>query len=642
MPPANQKSPQNRKMPKRPSPWFIFIIIILVFMVLSSIFVPASENRTEEPISITAFLNKFKAGDYELVQIKGEDLIGTPTGAKDKVDVTKRLQADSLADMGLNSPPEGTQVEIVSLESQRFWASLAGDILPFIVILGIIVFLMTRMSKGANGPFSFGKSKEKLFDRRRRKTKFEDVAGAHEAKEELVEIVDFLKNPKKYTKMGAKIPRGVLLVGPPGTGKTLLARAIAGEADVPFMSISGSEFVEMFVGVGASRVRDLFEKAKKNAPAIIFIDEIDAVGRQRGGSGFSGGHDEREQTLNQILTEMDGFEKDNNVIVIAATNRPDVLDKALLRPGRFDRRIVIEKPDIKAREEILAVHSREKPLAKDIDFNQIARITVGFSGADLENLMNEAAILTARENRSLITQDDLSKSVEKVSLGPERKSMVMRKEQKQKTAYHEAGHAIMAYVLPHADPVHKVTIVSRGMALGVTWMMPEEDVYSKSKSKFLDEICVALGGFAAEVVIFGENETGVSNDLRQATFLARSMATRYGMSDLGPVSYADAEDHAGFEYMGLKGVSEEYATRIDAFVQKTMQECLQKSIEVVTLNRDILEAIVAELMKKETIDKKEFEAFFKEPKATAEKKVLPATKKPAPKKTPTKKKNEEE
>ncbi len=618
------------QMPKRPSPWFLLIVIVFVFTVMSSIFVQPNDQKTEEGLPISAFLSNFKEGEYELVQIKGEDLIGTPRGSETTVDVAKRSSADSLADMGLNDPPSGTAVEVVSLESQRFWASLAGDILPFVIILGVIIFLMTRMSKSAGGPFSFGKSKEKVFDRRRKKTKFDDVAGAHEAKEELVEVVDFLKNPKKYTQMGAKIPRGVLLVGPPGTGKTLLARAVAGEASVPFMSISGSEFVEMFVGVGASRVRDLFEKAKKNAPAIIFIDEIDAVGRQRGGAGFSGGHDEREQTLNQILTEMDGFEKDNNVIVIAATNRPDVLDKALLRPGRFDRRIVIDMPDIKAREEILAVHAKEKPIVKGADLNQIARITVGFSGADLENLMNEAAILTARENRKTITQADLSKSVEKVTLGPERRSRIMKKEQKLKTAYHEAGHAMMAYLLPHADPVHKVTIVSRGMALGVTWSMPEEDVYSVSKSKFLDDICVKMGGYAAEVVIFGENETGVSDDLRRASHTARAMATRYGMSDLGPVSYADAEDHAGYEYMGLKGISEEYSTKIDAFVQKTLKDCLKRSVDMVEKNKDTLEAIVAELMKKETLDKDEFEAFFKDKKqasSTKKKSTKKSTKK---------------
>lgn len=623
MPPKSPSSPSNLKIPKRPSPWFVLIAVVLTFTILSSIFVPSAETEKATEIPISQFLDNFKNGKYEKVQLKGETITGQLPGTEG-VEKTIRLGNETLEEMGLNAPPAGTSVEVMSLEKQQFWTRLAGDVLPFIVILGIIIFLMSRMSRNAGGPFSFGKSREKVYDRRKRKTKFEDVAGAHEAKEELMEVVDFLKNPKKYTKMGAKIPRGVLLVGPPGTGKTLLARAVAGEANVPFMSISGSEFVEMFVGVGASRVRDLFEKAKKNAPSIIFIDEIDAVGRQRGGAGFSGGHDEREQTLNQILTEMDGFEKESNVIVMAATNRPDVLDKALLRPGRFDRRIVIEKPDIKSREEILRVHSRDKPLAEKIDFNQISRITVGFSGADLENLMNEAAILAARENRKHITQNDLSRSVEKVSLGPERKSMVMKKEHKKKTAYHEAGHAITAYLLPNADPVHKVTIISRGMALGVTWMMPEEDEYSKSKSKFLDEICVALGGYAVETIIYGENATGVSNDLKQATMLARAMATRFGMSDLGPISFADSEDYAGFEYMGIKGISEDYTRQIDVFVQKTLRECLQKTTELLKKNRPILDAIVEELMKKETLDKKEFEAFFPKKEGAKEEKKAEA------------------
>lgn len=614
--------PSNLQMPKRPSPWLVLIIVVLVFTFASSVLLPSEEAQKIEEIPITSLLTNFKDGKYEKVQIKGEEIIGTlaDTKAQEKA---VRLPNETLEDLGLKEPPAGTSVEVISLEKQQFWVSMIGEILPFVIIVGVILFLMSRMTKNAGGPFSFGKSKEKVFDRRRRKTKFEDVAGAVEAKEELHEIVDFLKNPRKYTKMGAKIPRGVLLVGPPGTGKTLLARAVAGEADVPFMSISGSEFVEMFVGVGASRVRDLFEKAKRNAPSIVFIDEIDAVGRQRGGAGFGGGHDEREQTLNQILTEMDGFEKDTNVIVMAATNRPDVLDKALLRPGRFDRRVVIDKPDIKAREDILKVHGRDKPLEENINLNDIARITVGFAGADLENLMNEAAILAARENRKTITQSDLSKSVEKVSLGPERKSMVMKKEHKQKTAYHEAGHAIMAYVMPHADMVHKLTIVSRGMSLGATWMLPEEDEYSKSKSKFLDEICVALGGYAAETIVYGETATGTSEDLRKASLLARSMATRYGMSDLGPVSYADAEDHSGYEYLGLKGISEEFSRKVDEFVQRTVNECLQKSLETLTKYRQTMDDIVAELMQKETLDQKEFEAFFEKKIGEHQEKQVP-------------------
>ncbi len=373
---------------------------------------------------------------------------------------------------------------------------------------------------------SFGKSKARLSNKEKNKTTFDDVAGSEESKTELVEVVDFLKNPDKYTKIGAKIPKGVLLVGPPGTGKTLLARAVAGEADVPFFNISGSEFVEMFVGVGASRVRDLFRKAKKNSPCIVFIDEIDAVGRQRG-AGLGGGHDEREQTLNQILTEMDGFETGTNVIVMAATNRPDVLDPALLRPGRFDRRVTVDLPDIKDRIDILKVHSRNKPLAKDIDLERIARHTPGFSGADGENLLNEAAILACRHSKKIIKQPDLEHSIEKVLMGPERKSRVLSKQEKKITAYHEVGHALVGHLLPNCDPVHKISIISRGRALGVTWFLPEEDKHLYSKSKFEDELCSLLGGYVAEKLTFGEMTTGASNDLERATNIARNMVTQY-------------------------------------------------------------------------------------------------------------------
>lgn len=586
-------------------------------------------EKTQTPVtevSISEFQKNFENGKFEAVQIRGEVVLGTLVGGA-SVEKTTKLPNDNLKDLGFDNPPEGTEVTIESTESQSFWLKLLGDILPILLIIGILVFFMGRMGKGGNSPFSFGQSKGKQFDRRKKKTKFENVAGADEAKEDLLEIVDFLKNPKKYTSLGAKIPKGVLLVGSPGTGKTLLARAVAGEANVPFVSISGSEFVEMFVGVGASRVRDLFEKAKKTAPSIIFIDEIDAIGKQRGGAGFGGGHDEREQTLNQILTEMDGFDNETNVIVMAATNRPDVLDKALLRPGRFDRRVIIDRPNLKSREDILRVHSQNKPLDKKIDLTQIAKITVGFSGADLENLMNEAAILVAKENRKKITTNDISRSVEKVALGRERKSMIMKPEQKRKTALHETGHAIMAHLLPNADPVHKLSIVSRGMALGVTWTMPSEDQYSMSRDKFLDEICVLLGGYAAEEIIFGQHETGVSDDLKKATAKARSMATRYGMApELGPVSFAEAEDHSGFEQFGVKNISEETARKIDAFTQKTIEGCLVKTTEVLIEKKDILLQISEKLLEVETLEKEGFEAFFGE-KTPEEKKKKKGRKK---------------
>lgn len=608
--PKKQNTPPL-KMPKGPSPWIILLGIVVFFTVLSTTLNHQETAMKTDEISLTALLKNAQEGKYDTIEIKGEDIIAKIKN-KDAQESAIKSANDSMTDLGLNTLPEGTEVKVISLEKYAFWSKLIGDILPILLIIGIIIFFMNRMSKGSNSPFSFGQSKAKTFDRRKKKTKFSDVAGAEEAKEDLVEIVDFLKSPKKYTKIGAKIPRGVLLIGSPGTGKTLLARAVAGEANVPFFSISGSEFVEMFVGVGASRVRDLFEKAKKSAPAIIFIDEIDAVGRQRGGGGFGGGgHDEREQTLNQILTEMDGFDNNTNVIVMAATNRPDVLDKALLRPGRFDRRVTIDRPDLKARKAILEVHSKNKPLAKDVNFDDIAKITVGFSGADLENLMNEAAILVAKENRKKITQNDISISVEKVSLGRERKSIVMKPEARRKTAYHETGHAMLAHLLPNTDPVHKLSIVSRGMALGVTWTMPEEDQYSTSRDKFLDEICMLLGGYSAEEIMFGQHETGVSDDLKKATQKARNMATRYGMAkELGPVSFADVEDHAGYEAFGAKGISEEYAKKIDEFVQKTVEECLKKSMTILRKNKKRMEEIAEKLLEVETLNREEFEAFF--------------------------------
>lgn len=631
------KKPNNSplKMSKGPSPWIVLLGIVLFFTVLSNFLAPATTSEIEE-IPLSTLVENVQDKKYKEIEIKGEVITATPKEG-DILQKAIMIPGESLTDLGVSPPPKGTVINAISLEKQLFWSKLLGDLLPIILIVGLIIFFMTRMSKNSGGPFSFGQSKAKTFDRRKKKTKFSDVAGAEEAKEDLIEVVDFLKNPKKYTKIGAKIPRGVLLIGSPGTGKTLLARAVAGEADVPFFSISGSEFVEMFVGVGASRVRDLFEKAKKSSPSIIFIDEVDAIGKQRGGGGFGGGgHDEREQTLNQILTEMDGFDNKTNVIVMAATNRPDVLDKALLRPGRFDRRVTIDRPDLKARKAILEVHSKNKPLAKDVDLTDIAKITVGFSGADLENLMNEAAILVAKENRTEITQNDVSVSVEKVSLGRERKSMVMKPEARRKTAYHETGHAMLAHLLPNADPVHKLSVVSRGMALGVTWTMPEEDQYSISRDKFLDEICVLLGGYSAEEIMFGQHETGVSDDLKKATQKARSMATRYGMAkELGPVSFADVEDHAGYEAFGSKGISEEYAKKIDEFVQKTVEDCLKKSMDILKKNKKLMEEIAEELLKVETLNKEEFEAFFKKgkKKTSAKKITKKATEKKSSKKT---------
>ncbi|NIA01816.1 MAG: ATP-dependent zinc metalloprotease FtsH [Nitrospirae bacterium] len=506
-------------------------------------------------------------------------------------------------------------ITIVDTESGKFWTDLLIGIVPFLLIIAFFVFMMRSAQSSNNQAMSFGKSKAKVYDKGKQKTTFDDVAGCEEAKDELEEIVDFLKKPQKYTSIGAKIPKGVMLVGAPGTGKTLLARAIAGEADVPFFSISGSEFVEMFVGVGASRVRDLFTRAKRNAPCIIFVDEIDAVGRHRG-AGMGGGHDEREQTLNQILTEMDGFETGTNVIVIAATNRPDILDPALLRPGRFDRRVVVDMPDSKAREGILKVHTRNKPLAKTVNLDKIARSTPGFTGADIENLANEAAILTAKHNKKTIGMKELEKSIEKVVMGPERKSRVLSKKEKKITAYHEIGHAVVGHMLPNCDPVHKVSVISRGMALGVTWFLPEEDKHLTSKSKFEDEICSLLGGYTSEQVFFGEMTTGASNDLQRATKLAHNMVTKFGMSDLGPIIFGNPNDEVflGKDFGHVKNYSEESASKIDLLVKRILDKSHKRTEEIIKKNKKLIDTIATDLIKKETLTGEEFKKYFKNTK----------------------------
>jgi cell division protease FtsH len=495
--------------------------------------------------------------------------------------------------------------------------------IPIFLIIFFIWFL-SRQVKGAGvQAFSFGQSKARIIDPndQSQKVTFKDVAGAKEAKEELVEIVDFLRNPKKFLSIGARIPKGIILMGAPGTGKTLLARAVAGEAGVPFFSISGSEFVEMFVGVGASRVRDLFKLAKKSAPSIIFVDEIDAVGRVRG-TGVGGGNDEREQTLNQILVEMDGFEPNEKVIVMAATNRPDVLDPALLRPGRFDRRVTIDLPDRGDREEILKIHARKKPLHEDIDLKVIAERTPGFSGADLYSLMNEGAILAARENRKKVTQYDLIRAIEKVMLGPERKSHVLNKKEKEITAYHEAGHALVASVLPYADPVHKISIISRGRAAGYTLKLPFEDKRMQSKREFLDDIAMSLGGYVAEKIVFGDLTTGASNDLQVLTALSRNMVTKYGMSDkMGPIAL---EGEGGRVLFGSgvsgKEYSEKVSAEIDSEVNKIISEAYQKAEGIITEHRNVLDAIANKLIEVESLERDEFEKLLIEYNITPKKK----------------------
>lgn len=604
------------KIPRRRSGLTTLLILALIAASVYVMFGEKSEPAIEVPI--TTIQQQYSAGEIEKIRVEGTGLLVTLKSGE--IEQTTRPFGESLTDLGLNDPASGVVIEAVDSTGSEFWLNVIAGIIPFVLIAAFLVYMMRQAQSHNQGAMSFGQSRAQVSDKTKNKTTFADVAGAKESKEELVEIVDFLKNPKKYLAMGAKIPKGVMLVGPPGTGKTLLARAVAGEASVPFFSISGSEFVEMFVGVGASRVRDLFKKAKRNAPAIVFVDEIDAVGRQRG-AGLGGGHDEREQTLNQILTEMDGFETNTNVIVMAATNRPDVLDPALLRPGRFDRRVVIDMPDVKEREEILGVHARNKPLAKNADIEKVAKQTPGFTGADLENLLNEAAILAAKKGLKSINQSELEQSIEKVALGPEKKSRVLTDEERQVTAFHESGHAVVAHALPHTDPVHKVSIVSRGLALGVTWYLPEQDRRLESESRFHDELASLLGGHVAEELTFGEVTTGSSNDLDRASKIARAMVTQYGMSDkLGPVIYGKSHGNIfiGKDLMHERDYSEEMAFRIDEEVKRVIESAYQTAKSVLLKNKAKLKRVAEKLLEVESLTAEEFEKLFGAKKATAE------------------------
>jgi len=514
-----------------------------------------------------------------------------------------------------NSDPGSCPISYSAVEESaagQWLGLLITAFLPVLLIGGFIFFMMRQAQGTNNQAMSFGKSRARMFLGNKTVVTFNDVAGVDEAKQELTEVVEFLKYPEKFNSLGARIPRGVLLVGPPGTGKTLLARAVAGEAGVPFFSISGSEFVEMFVGVGASRVRDLFEQAKRNSPCIVFVDEIDAVGRQRG-AGLGGSHDEREQTLNQILVEMDGFDTNTNVIVVAATNRPDVLDPALLRPGRFDRQVVLDRPDIKGRREILNVHIKGKPLDKTVDLDELARRTPGFSGADLANLVNEAAILAARHNKKSVAPSDFNEAIDRVVAGPERRSRLITPEEKTIIAYHEGGHAVVQRVLPKCDPVSKVTIVSRGMALGYTMSLPSEDRYLHSKSEFEDKLAGMLGGHVAEEIVFGDTTTGASNDIEKATGLARAMVTQYGMSEnLGPLTFGKKDEmiFLGREISEQRNYSDEVAAKIDAEVREIIDRAYQRAKEALTSQREVLDRLAALLIEKETIESEEFEALF--------------------------------
>jgi len=601
-------------------------IFFLVFLVIAGIFSIFGTTSKTKIIGLNNLVSQINNDQVKNIDVEGDKLAVT---LKDGNSESVKQEANGsltsmLKDFGV-APEKMTAINITVKEPST-WDYILANVLPFLlplILIGLFLMYTMRGVSGMNSKaMSFGQSNAKDFNLNQKdKITFADVAGAKEAKEELKEIVEFLKFPKKFHDLGAKIPRGVLLLGSPGTGKTLMARAIAGEANVPFFNISGSEFVEMFVGVGASRVRSLFEKAKKESPCIIFIDEIDAVGRRRG-SGLGGSHDEREQTLNQILVEMDGFEATNNVIVVAATNRPDVLDPALLRPGRFDRQVIIDKPDLKDREEILLVHSRKKPLEPSVSLKAVAERTPGFSGAELSNLLNEAAILAARQNKKLIGQAEIFEAIEKVMMGPERKSRVITDQDKKITAYHEAGHAVIAHFLPGVDPVQKISIIARGQAGGYTLKVPVEDRHYMAKSEFINELSVLLGGHLVEKEIFGEVTTGATSDLRRATAIARSLVTDYGMSDhLGPRTFGEKEEmiFLGREIHEQRDYSEKVAEKIDEEIASFLEQATKTALVIIKDKSKYIEKVVAVLLEKETIEKDEFDALMAEEKVELEK-----------------------
>lgn len=608
------------------------LIALLAVLVLGLVFSTYDlKKNAPEPISASALVDKVNAGEVKKIEVREDTL--TVFGTDDLTYTAKKDNQQSaeelLATYGVTS--EQIKASNIEIKDVGLGVTLVRNVLPtlvFVVAFGAILWFFLRQMQGANNKaMTFGQANVRESSSKKNRVTFEDVAGATEAKEELAEVVEFLKTPKKFAELGAKIPKGVLLMGPPGTGKTLIARAVAGEANAPFFHISGSEFVEMFVGVGASRVRDLFTRAKKAAPCIIFIDEIDAVGRQRG-AGLGGGHDEREQTLNQILVEMDGFEPNLGVIVIAATNRPDVLDPALLRPGRFDRRVVLDRPDLKEREAILNIHATNKPLAGDIDLKRIAERTPGLSGADLSNVMNEGAILAARRNQKEVTQKDMLDAIEKVMIGPERKSHILSKEERVVTAYHEAGHAIVGHLLPFCDDVHKVSIIARGRAAGYTMSIPDEDRKMHSKREFLDDLAMTLGGYVAEIEIFNELTTGASNDLQKATAIARQLVTQYGMSDvLGPRTYGERDEmiFLGKQIHENRDYSEKVAEAIDGEITRILKDALARATEVIRTNRPKMDAIVHELLEKETIEKETFEALVGPAAKRPKVEIQPAT-----------------
>ena len=622
----------------------VYIIVgIIALIVLAMVFAGPVTSTSE--ISYSDFIERVENGEIKSVTIAKDTLFAVPNEDKNSETATKqeKTPADDLASrlitpVGQELPvlqykvriPEndpkfyslldaaGVEINIKKPQDGSIFSTLGSILLPLFFI-GLIILILKGIQQGGSAAMNFGKSRAKMMQENKVKVTFKDVAGIDEEKQELEEIVDFLKNAEKYTKLGAKIPKGVLLVGVPGTGKTLMAKAVAGEAGVPFFSISGSDFVEMFVGVGASRVRDLFEQAKKHQPCIIFIDEIDAVGRQRG-AGMGGGHDEREQTLNQLLVEMDGFDENTNIIVLAATNRPDILDNALLRPGRFDRQIIINRPDILGREQILNVHAKNKPLAKNVDLKVLAKRTPGFTGADLQNLLNEAALLSARHNNTEITMEHLDEAIDKVMAGPEKKSRIISDEEKENTAHHEVGHALLALLLDNCDPLHKVSIIPRGMALGITTVLPEKDHLTLKKNQLLDRITMTLGGRVAEEIIYGSENitTGASNDLEKVTAIARKMVTVYGMSEkMGNLPYGKSQEHVfmGRDFGHSRDFSDEIAAEIDKEVKKIVDERYEIARNLLLENEDMLRKIARELLERETLDDNEFREIMDKIKA---------------------------
>lgn len=585
----------------------LYLLIIAAFVIAIDAFSGQSANKSE--LSYTGFIQQVQQKKVESVTITNDH------GIKGKLKNGTEFNSYAPSDETLIKTLQDNGVEITAAppEQPAWWMSLLGSAIPIIILVVLFFFIMQQTQGGGGRVMNFGKSRAKLMGEGNVKVSFKDVAGAEEAKQELEEVVEFLKDPGKFTAIGAKIPKGVLLAGPPGTGKTLLAKAVAGEAGVPFFTISGSDFVEMFVGVGASRVRDLFTQAKKNAPCIIFIDEIDAVGRQRG-AGLGGGHDEREQTLNQLLVEMDGFGANEGIITIAATNRPDILDPALLRPGRFDRQVIVGRPDLRGREAILKVHARNKPLADDVDLKTIAKKTPGFTGADLSNLLNEAALLAARLNKKVITMAEVEEASEKVSMGPERRSHIVSDKDRKLTAYHESGHAIVAHLLPHADPVHKVTIIPRGAAGGYTMMLPTEEQNYKTKSQLLADIRVALGGRVAEALILDEISTGASGDLQSVTNTARAMVTRWGMSDeLGPIVFGEQQEQVflGKNLGHERNYSEEIAAKIDTEIHRIVEDAYKDVTKLLSDNEKFLHDMANALLEEETIDAKAVANLYK-------------------------------